>query len=168
MFMDKLTNDIIAEVVEFNDEIRLWETKFIDLMSHYWNASAAIVKYYVTDDYIIDTCPLGDAEYESLGKEMRTNPAAFIAAERSGLLADGVSSVFTSSMDTYDNWAYNAPVIKEILSNSDLSRYVSYTDRCFAEAYLSGGDLLREEDDLWYRFYSETQACLNSREERGF
>lgn len=167
MYNDTTHNNIIKDE-NYADEVAMWSNKFNDLMKHYWNAAAAIVKYYISDDGGIDTCPLGDAEFEGIGKELRSNPAAFTAAEKTGLIVTGVEKIFSSALDNCGNWSYNRPIIKHILKYDRLRKYVNFSKRYFAELLLSGGELLCDDEDLWENFSEYADGNLDDRQERGF
>lgn len=153
---------------KFKDEVNTWSNRFYDLMKRYWNAAAAIVTYYISDDSEIDACPLGDTEFECLGKELRTNSAAFIAAEETGMVVAGVGAIFYSALDNCGSWSHNSSIIKDILNDDNLSKYVAFNDKYLAKALLSGGQLVCEDDDLWLQFYKYAAEKLEDREERGF
>ena len=148
--------------------IKRWVAKFQDLMSAEMYAPTAIVAYYLPSQHTMIGCPLGDNEYQKIGEQMRTDYAAFAAAEKTGLLAEGIDSIFGAALDNCDNWAYYAKDIKYILKCAELCKYVRFCDRYVAEVLLSGGALYCDDEELWQRCCSTAQRKLSARKARGY
>lgn len=149
-------------------EVQRWSNKFRDLMKTELYAPISIVAYYLPHQGTMIGCPLGDQEYQSLGERMRTDDAMFTAAERTGLIAEGIDAIFRAALDNCDNWAYYAKDVDFILKHTGLHKHVSFSDRCYAEALLAGGNLFCEDEDLWLRCCSTIQKKLSARQTRGY
>lgn len=153
---------------EYVAEVSAWVARFNVLLATEMYAAMAIVAYYLPKQCVMACCPLGDLEYQSMGEAMRSNPAMLAAAGETGLLADGIDRLFYAALSDFDNWCYYASDIKYILENDELRRYVSFQDRCFAESFFSGGSVLKEDEDLWSKYYDVVEQRLNQRKTRGF
>lgn len=145
-----------------------WVAKFKELMRTEMYAPLSIVAYYLPRQSTMIGCPLGDKEYQSLGEQMRTDDAMFAAAEKTGLIAEGIDAIFQAALDNFDSWSYYAKDIEYILKHAGLHKYVSFSDRYYAEALLAGGELFCEDEGLWDRCYATVQAKLSSRKTRGY
>lgn len=163
-----ITHNNINKDENYADEVAMWSNKFNDLMEHYWNAAAAIVTYYISDDGGIDTCPLGDTEFERLGKALRSNPVAFTAAEETGLIVEGVGGIFTSAIDNCSNWSCKRHLIKYILNDDKLSKHVGFYRKYLTKVLLSGGQLVCDDNDLWRQFFNYAIEKLSDREVEDF
>ena len=127
--------------------VQRWSAKFRDLMKAEQYAPISIVAYYLPRQCTMIGCPLGDKEYQDLGERMRIDHAMFTAAERTGLIAEGIDAIFQAALDNCDNWAYYAKDIDFILKHTELHKYVSFSDRCYAEMLLAGGNLFFEDEN---------------------
>ena len=136
---------------DYLEEMAMWCQKFTDLMKTEMYAAIAIVAYMLPGQNTMVGCPLGDPEYRALGEEMRTNPAMFAAAEKTGLLAEGIDAFCYAALDNADSWSGYAKDIKYLLGNDELRKYVSFADQYTAECLLAGGEMLcdDENEDLW-------------------
>lgn len=155
---------------EYVEEVAMWYQKFTDLMKTEMYAAVAIVAYMLPGQNTMVGCPLGDSEYRALGEEMRINPAMFAAAEKTGLLAEGMDAFFYAALDNAGSWCGYADDIRYVLENDALSKYVSFSDRYNAECLLAGGDMLcdDENEDIWFRVAGAAQKKLDSRKTRGY
>ena len=148
--------------------IQRWSAKFRELMQSEKYAAISIVAYYLPSQCMMVGCPLGDDEYQRIGEQMRNDGAMFAAAEKTGLLAEGIDAIFAAALDNCDSWAYYANDIAFILKNSALHKYVSFSDRYLAECFLSGGKMLCEDEDLWLRYGKAAEKVLSQRKTRGY
>lgn len=153
---------------EYVAEVSAWVARFNALLMSEMYAAMAVVAYYLPKQCIMGCCPLGDAEYQSMGEAMRSNPAMLEAAGKTGLLAEGIDRLFDAALDDFDNWYYYASDIKYILRNDELKKYVSFRNRCFAECFFSGGSALKEDEELWSKYYDLVEQRLNHRKTRGY
>lgn len=151
-------------------EVELWCKKFNDLMKAEKHASVAIVGYMLPGQCTMVGCPLGDPEFEKLGEGMRTNPAMFAAAEKTGLLAEGINAFCHAALDNAGSWLCYSEDIKYLLKNEELCKYVSFSYRYEAECFLSGGSMLCEveNEDLWLRYARAAKKKLSERKTRGY
>ena len=136
---------------DYAAEVEMWYQKFTDLMKTEMYAAITIVAYMLPGQYTMVGCPLGDPEYQMLGEAMRTNFAMFAAAEKTGLLAEGVDAFCYAALDNADSWSGCAKDVKYLLENDELRKYVSFADQYTAESLLAGGEMLcdDENEDLW-------------------
>lgn len=155
--------------IEYEAEIAEWREKLTDLMKREKYAAVAILGYYFGDSSCMLGCPLGDPEFERIGTEMQKNPALFTAAENVGLIAEGVSDIFYDALDNPGSWCYHHDKIRYIFENEGLSRHVPYRDRYLAEALLSGGkDIYNDDDDRWHKIFDVAKQTQEKRNMRGF
>lgn len=145
-----------------------WVAKFRELMRTEKHAPISIIAYYLPRQCTMIGCPLGDKEYQSLGEQLRTDAAMFAAAEKTGLIAEGIDAIFYAALDNCGSWSYLAKDIEYILKHSELNKYVSFSDRYYAEALLAGGELFCENEELWDRCYTTVQTKLSARTTRGY
>ena len=145
-----------------------WVAKFRELMRSEKYAPISIVAYYLPRQSTMIGCPMGDKEYQSLGEQMRTDAAMFAAAEKTGLIAEGVDAIFQAALDNFDSWSYYAEDVEYILKHPGLHKYVSFSDRYYAETLLAGGKLFCEDEVLWGRCYDTIRAKLSARKSRGY
>ena len=157
------SNDFVAEV-------EMWCKKLNNLMRSELQAAVAVVAYYLPHQCTMVGCPLGDREYQELGETMRTNPALFAAAERTGLFAEGIHDFCYAALDNAGSWNYYADDIEYLLKNDELCKYISFPNRYLAECLIAGGVMLREEEneDLWLRYVRVAQKKLDERARRGY
>ena len=148
--------------------IQKWIVKFNEVMRTEMYAPVSIVAYYLPGQCAMIGCPLGNEGYQSLGECMRTDYAMFVAAEKTGLIAEGIDAIFHAALDNCGSWSYLAKDIEHILKHSELNKHVSYSDRYCAEALLAGGELYCEHEDLWVQCYRTVQQKLSERQTRGF
>lgn len=155
---------------EYAVEVEMWCERFETLMKEELYAPVAIVAYSLPHQNTMVGCPLGDPEYQELGEGMRTNSAMFAAAERTGLLAEGLDAFFYAALDNAGSWSGYADDIKYVLENDTLCKYVSFSDRYNAECLLAGGEMLcdDENEDIWLRVARAAQKKLDSRKTRGY
>lgn len=151
-------------------EVELWCKKFNDLMKAEKHAAVALVAYMLPGQCTMVGCPLGDPEFKKLGEDVRTNPAMFAAAEKTGLLAEGIDAFFYAALDNAGSWNYYADDIEYLLKNDELRKYVSFSYRYIAECLIAGGAMLCEEDneDLWIRDARAAENKLDERKTRGY
>ena len=155
---------------DYTAEVEMWCKKLTDLMKTEMYAAIAIVAYMLPSQNTMVGCPLGDPEYQKLGEEMRTNPAMFAAAEKTGLLAEGIAAFCYAALDNADNWSGYANDINYLQENDALRKYVSFANQYTAECLLAGSDLLCDDknEDLWNDVVRATQRKLNGRKTRGY
>lgn len=145
-----------------------WVAKFRELMRTEKHAPISIVAYYLPRQCTMIGCPLGDKEYQSIGEQLRTDAAMFAAAEKTGLIAEGIDAIFYAALDNGGSWSYLAKDIEYILKHPELNKYVSFSDRYYAEALLAGGELYCEHEDLWLQCYRAVQKKMSERQTRGY
>lgn len=148
--------------------VQKWAAKFRELMRTEMYAPIAIAAYYLPHQCTMIGCPLGDKEYQSLGEQMRTDYAMFVAAEKTGLMAEGIDAIFHAALDNCGSWSYLAKDVEHILKHSELNKHVSFSDRYYAEALLAGGELFCEHEDLWLQCCRAVQKKLSERQTRGY
>jgi hypothetical protein len=154
---------------DYSAEVDLWCKNFNNLMKAEKYAAIAVVAYYLPHQCTMVGCPLGDLEYKKIGESMRDNPAMFAAAERTGLLAEGIDAFCDAALDNAESWSCYADDIEYLLTNDELCKYVSFSDRYLAESFLAGGNMLREveNEDVWVRYSRAARKKLDERQTRG-
>jgi len=145
-----------------------WCDEFNKLMQAEKYAALAIFGYSLPHPSNMIGCPLGDPEFERLGLLIASDCNAFAAAEKTGLIAEGVDAIFSSALDNDGSWTYHYDNIKYILANEELRKYVSFTDRYTAEHLIAAGDILLEDEDFWYDYARAIQKKLRERVLRGY
>lgn len=165
-----MDNTFVESSYDYVEEIEKWCKRFEVLMKEGKNAPVSIVAYYLPHQCIMVGCPLGDLEFKTLGEGMRTSPAMFAAAEKTGLLAEGIDAFCYAALDNAGSWSYYIEDIKYLLKRDELRKYVSFSNRYVAECFLSGGDMLCEfeNEDLWLRFARAAKKKLDERKTRGY
>lgn len=158
--------DGIATVDTMN--IDQWCEILNDLMESEKSASVAIVGYSLPNASFVLGCPLGDPEFEKLGALVACDATVFAAAEKTGLLAEGIDAIFFDALNNCGSWSYHYDNVKHILSVPELRKYVSFSDRFVAERLMAAGEMLCENDDLWYSYSSTIHRKLMDRNSRGF
>lgn len=165
-----MMNFYIENSHDYAAEVAMWCEKLNNLMKAEKHAAVALVAYMLPGQCTMVGCPLGDSEFKKLGEGMRTNPAMFAAAERTGLFAEGIDAFCYAALDNAGSWAYYAADIEYLLNSDELRKYVSFSDRYLAECLLSGGDMLcdDENEDLWSSYACAVSKRLDERATRGY
>lgn len=155
---------------DFVAEVELWCKRLNTLMKAELHAAIAVVAYYLPHQCTMIGCPLGDPEYKELGESMRTNPALFAAAEKTGLFAEGIHDLCYAALDNAGNWDYYSDNVEYLLKNDTLCKYISFSDRYLAECLIAGGAMLHgvENEDLWLRYIRVAKKKLAERARRGY
>lgn len=174
--MEKININTLLSAHESTDNIHAFESmtvaqwcdEFNKLMQAEKYAALAIFGYSLPHPSNMIGCPLGDPEFERLGLLIASDCNAFAAAEKTGLIAEGVDAIFSSALDNDGSWTYHYDNIKYILANEELRKYVSFTDRYTAEHLIAAGDILLEDEDFWYDYARAIQKKLRERELRGY
>lgn len=115
-------------------------------------------------------CPLGFAEYESVGAQMRCNPNAFEAALESGLLADAIPTYMGAALDCIENWHIAVRGINYLLNHPVLSRLIPFRDRFVAEKLIAefGLTVPAEEEEQWGERCADLFRQLSEGKWRGY
>lgn len=168
--MSKAKNFNYESSLDYTAEVEVWCEKFEALMKEEMYAPISIVAYMLPGQFTMVGCPLGDPEYRELGERMRANPAMFAAAEKTGLIAEGIKKFFYAALDNAGSWAGYSDDVRYVLENDALRKYVSFSDRYCAERLLAGGDILCEveHEDLWLVVARAANSKLSSRKTRGY
>lgn len=145
-----------------------WCNKLGDLMRTNMDAAVAILGYSLPFPSNMLGCPLGDEEFKGLGAAISCDKNAFAAAEKTGLIAEGMDAIFFDALNNCGSWSYHHNNIKFILSHDELRKYVSFSDRYIAERLLEGGEILCENDDLWMCYVDVVHEELRKRKLRGY
>lgn len=145
-----------------------WCDTFNALMNTEKNAAVAILGYSLPAPSYALGCPLGDDEFEKYGALLTCDRNAFEAAEKTGLIAEGIYSIFLDALDNCDSWSYHYENIKYILETDKLRKYVTFYDRYIAERLLTAGDILSDNYDLWGSYVSALMDKLSLRSNRGY
>ncbi len=144
-------------------EVKLWERKFREMMQNEMFASIAVVRYYLACNTLTSIYPSECEKYRYYGMVIAVNTAAFAAAENTGLLAEGITGIFHTALDNYGNWLDHETDIKNIMKKDKLRKYVSFTDRRYAEMFLSCDKMERYNEDLWEYLKDVTKKKLATR-----
>ena len=165
-----MLNTNLESNYDYAAEVEMWCQKFTELMKAEMHAALAIVAYMLPGQNTMAGCPLGDPEYQMLGEAMRTNSAMFAAAEKTGLLAEGIDAFCYAALDNAGSWSGYVKDVKSLLENDELRKYVSFADQYTAESLLAGGDMLcdDENEDIWFRVAGAVQKKLDGRKTRGY
>lgn len=155
---------------EYAAEVAMWCERLNSLMKTELHAAFAVVAYFLPHQCTMGGCPLGDPEYKELGEGMRNDPAMFAAAEKTGLLAEGIDAFCYAALDNAGSWNYYADDVECLLKNDELRKYVSFSDRYLAEGLIAGGAMLCEEEneDLWLHYVRVARKKLDERKTRGY
>ena len=168
--MSKPKNFNYESSLEYTTEVGLWCDRFETLMMEEMYAPISIVAYMLPSQFTMVGCPLGDPEYRELGERMRDDPAMFAAAEKTGLLAEGIDKFFYAALDNAGSWAGYSADVQYVLINDALRKYVSFPDQYIAECLLAGGEMLCEDEneDLWLEVARTADEKLSNRKTRGY
>lgn len=158
----------IANSAAYAAEVSKWTEKFEELMLESSNAPEAILAYYLPNQNSFVACPLGDQEFEKIGKAMRENEAMITAAEDSGLMAEAMEAFFYQVLDNSDSWHYMWEDVEIILANPRLSRYVRFEHKYIARKLLAANLLIDDNEDLWYSCAEKLGEQMRDRKLRGF
>ena len=151
-----------------NMTVDQWCYKLNSLMQTEKYAAVAILEYSLPVHSLPLGCPLGDPEFEMLGSLLLRVPTLYEAAEKTGLIAEGINAIFFDALNNCGSWSYHYDNIKYILEHEKLRKYVSFSDRYIAEKLLGYGEDLCKKDNLWYSHIKELQEKLREREYRGY
>lgn len=160
-FLDKLDDPRTKDV-------DWWCNKLNNIMKTEMDAAVAILGYSLPFPSNMLGCPLGDDEFKGLGAAISCDEHAFAAAEKTGLIAQGMDAIFTDALNNCGSWLYHYNNIKFILSHDELRKYVSFDDRFIAEHLLAEGKSLCDNDALWFSYANALFNKLIERESRGY
>lgn len=145
-----------------------WCDKLNNIMKTYMDAAVAIWGYSLPFPSNMLGCPLGDEEFKGLGAAISCDENAFTAAERTGLIAEGIDAIFLDALNNGGSWCYHHENIRFILEHDEFRKYVSFSDRYIAERLLEGGEILCENEDLWGCYVEVLLEELRKRKLRGY
>ncbi len=157
-------NMIISELMTIDQ----WCYKLNSLMQAEANAAVAIFGYSLPHPANMLGCPLGDEEFEQIGALITCDCNALAAAEKTGLIAEGIDAIFFDALNNCGSWSYHYDNIKYILEHEKLRKYVSFSDRYIAEKLLGSGKELCKKDNLWHCYIKTLREKLRERESRGY
>ena len=168
--MSKAKNFYCESSQSYTAEVEEWCERLEALMKEEMYAPIAIVSYMLPGQCTMVGCPLGDLEYQKLGEKMREDPAVFAAAEKTGLLAEGINKFLYAALDNAGSWAGYSDDVHYILENEALRKYVSFSDRYCAECLLACGNIICEveHEDLWLAMARTIKGKLSNRKTRGY
>ena len=148
--------------------VEQWCEKLNSLMLTATDAAVAILGYSLPFPSNMLGCPLGDEEFEKYGALISCDCNALAAAEKTGLIAEGIDSIFRDALNNSGSWCYHHKNISFILEHDELRKYVSFSDRYVSERLLEGGEILCENDDLWECYVETLLEELRNRKLRGY
>ena len=145
-----------------------WEQKLEYQMCRDPNAAVAILSYYLEKKvgmYCTIYCPLGYEPYEVLGTAMAEDPDVFMAAKKTGLLAEGVSHYLEGALSNIGCWHCMEVGVAYMLRNEELREFMPYRQRFIAEGLvrLTPNTEGENEDDEWSEAWDLVKKQLKNK-----
>lgn len=161
------TSDSEEEDVDY---MTYWIQLFEKEMMADTNAAGAILSYYLEallgQSYRV-FCPCGYSLYEKMGDEMASRKTVLKAAEKAGLLAEGVARFVEVALSAEEYWFRMDVSVGYLINDPDLRRFIPFSNRYIAENLLFWHDNMDVVGLEWKDVYNLYRNKLGG-EVRGY
>lgn len=152
------------------DHMTYWIKRFEDEMMADTNAAGSILSYYLKSllgQSCTVFCPRGYTPYAEIGDEMSSSKTILKAAEKAGLLAEGVARFVAVALSNEDCWYRMDVGVSYLINDPNLRRFIPFRDRYIAENMLYWQDNMDVVGVEWEDIYNLYRNKLG-REMRGY